>query len=61
MAKVESKNKQNPKLVRSRIAGRSGKALRWVLSRTQRKPPVLDENGNHVTLYRGGDERKTEI
>lgn len=59
MAKVESKNKQNPKLVQFELQdGRVSVALEYCLGRND--TPVFDEDGNH-TLYRGGDERKAEI
>ena len=52
MAKVESKNKQNPKLVQSELQdGRASLALEYYLGRNE--TPVLDENGNHV-LYTEG-------
>ena len=49
MAKVESKNKQNPKLVQSELQdGRASLALEYYLGRNE--TPVLYEDGSHV-LY----------
>ncbi len=52
MAKVETKNKQNPKLVQTVLKdGRASLALEYYLGRTE--TPVIDEEGNHV-LYTEG-------
>lgn len=52
MAKVENKNKQNPKLVQTVLKdGRASLALEYYLGRTE--IPVLDDEGNHV-IYTDG-------
>lgn len=52
MAKVESKNKQNPKLQQSELRdGRASLYLEYYLGRSE--TPVLDEDGNQV-LYTSG-------
>lgn len=52
MAKIESKNKQNPKLQQSELKdGRASLYLEFYLGRSE--TPVLDENGNQV-LYTSG-------
>ena len=52
MAKVENKNKQNPKLVQTVLKdGRASLALEYYLGRTE--TPVLDDEGNHV-IYTSG-------
>ncbi len=57
MAKVESKNKQNPKLVQSELQdGRASLALEYYLGRNE--TPVLDENGNHVLYTEGAMKGK---
>ncbi|MDE6859835.1 MAG: integrase [Duncaniella sp.] len=57
MAKVESKNKQNPKLVQSELLdGQESLALEFYLGRNE--TPVLYENGNHVLYTEGAMKRK---
>lgn len=57
MAKVESKNKQNPKLVQSELQdGRASLALEYYLGRNE--TPVLDESGNHVLYTEGAMKGK---
>lgn len=57
MAKVERKNKQNPKLVQSELQdGRASLALEYYLGRNE--TPVLDENGNHVLYTEGAMKGK---
>lgn len=52
MAKVENKNKQNPKLVQTVLKdGRASLALEYYLGRTE--TPVFDDEGNHV-IYTDG-------
>lgn len=52
MAKIENKNKQNPKLQQSALKdGRASLYLEFYLGRSE--TPVLDEDGNHV-LYTSG-------
>ena len=52
MAKVENKNKQNPKLVQTVLKdGRASLALEYYLGRTE--TPVLDDEGNHVIYTEG--------
>lgn len=52
MAKVENKNKQNPKLVQTVLKdGRASLALEYYLGRTE--TPVLDDAGNHVIYTEG--------
>lgn len=52
MAKVETKNKQNPKLVQTVLKdGRASLALEYYLGRSE--TPVLDDDGNPV-LYTEG-------
>ena len=52
MAKVETKNKQNPKLVQTVLKdGRASLALEYYLGRSE--TPVLDDGGNPV-LYTDG-------
>lgn len=52
MAKVENKNKQNPKLVQTVLKdGRASLALEYYLGRTE--TPVLDDDGNHVIYTEG--------
>lgn len=57
MAKVESKNKQNPKLVQSELQdGRASLALEYYLGRNE--TPVLDEDGSHVLYTEGAMKGK---
>lgn len=52
MAKVENKNKQNPKLVQTVLKdGRASLALEYYLGRTE--TPVLDDEGKHVIYTEG--------
>ena len=52
MAKIESKNKQNPKLQQSELKdGRASLYLEFYLGRSE--TPVLDEDGNQL-LYTSG-------
>lgn len=52
MAKVENKNKQNPKLVQTVLKdGRASLALEYYLGRTE--TPVLDDEGNQVIYTEG--------
>ena len=52
MAKVENKNKQNPKLQQSELKdGRASLYLEFYLGRSE--TPVLDNEGNQV-LYTSG-------
>lgn len=52
MAKVETKNKQNPKLVQTVLKdGRASLALEYYLGRSE--TPVLDDDGNPI-LYTEG-------
>lgn len=52
MAKVETKNKQNPKLVQTVLKdGRASLALEYYLGRTE--TPVIDDAGNPV-IYTDG-------
>lgn len=52
MAKVETKNKQNPKLAQTILKdGRASLALEYYLGRTE--TPVVDDAGNPV-LYTEG-------
>lgn len=52
MAKVETKNKQNPKLVQTTLKdGRASLALEYYLGRSE--SPVLDDEGNQV-FYTSG-------
>ena len=47
MAKIENRNKQNPKLQQSELSdGRASLYLEYYLGRSE--TPVLDENGNQV-------------
>ena len=57
MAKVESKSKQNPKLVQSELQdGRASLALEYYLGRNE--TPVLDEDGSHVLYTEGAMKGK---
>ncbi|WP_438590043.1 hypothetical protein [Duncaniella muris] len=59
MAKVESKNKQNPKLVQSELQdGRASLALEYYLGRNETR--CLMKTATMSSIPRG-DERKTEI
>ena len=52
MAKIETKNKQNPKLVQTTLKdGRASLALEYYLGRSE--SPVLDDEGNQV-FYTSG-------
>lgn len=52
MAKVESKNKQNPKLVQTSMKdGRASLSLEYYLGRSE--TPVTDEDGNRVLYLEG--------
>lgn len=47
MAKIETKNKQNPKLVQTVLKdGRASLALEYYLGRSE--TPVIDDEGNPV-------------
>lgn len=57
MAKVESKNKQNPKLVQTSMKdGRASLSLEYYLGRTE--TPVTDEDGNRVLYTEGAMKGK---
>lgn len=58
MTKVESKNKQNPKLQQSELKyGRASFYLEYYLGRSE--TPVLNDNGEQVPAFRvAEDERK---